>query len=74
MSQSSSSSSSSFVLGPFSGGYEQNSHSLAFSLHPSSILADRLDPQPMTKDNDEDDWDMTLNRFVPGYYRAVPAG
>ena len=29
---------------------------LAFSMHPSSILANRLDPQPRTKD-DEDEGD-----------------
>jgi hypothetical protein len=30
-----------------------------------------------TDDDDEDDWEMTLNRyrhFVPGYYRTVPPG
>jgi hypothetical protein len=27
---------------------------LAFSMHPSSILANRLDPQPRTKDDDEE--------------------
>jgi len=33
---------------------------LAFSIHPSSILANRLDPQPRTKDDDEEEnWDMT---------------
>ena len=40
-------------------------------MHPSSILANRLDPQPTrTKDDDEDEdeqeegWDMALNRYV----------
>ena len=43
---------------------------IAFSMHPSSILANRLDPQPTrTKDDDEDEdeqeegWDMALYRF-----------
>ena len=43
---------------------------IAFSMHPSSILANRLDPQPTrTKDDDEDEdeqeegWDMALNRY-----------
>jgi hypothetical protein len=39
---------------------------LAFTMHPSSILANRLDPQPTrTKDDDddEDDSDMTLNTY-----------
>ena len=36
---------------------------VAFSMLPSSILANRLDPQPRTKDDDEDEGglDMTLN-------------
>ena len=43
---------------------------IAFSMHPSSILANRLDPQPTrTKDDDEDEdeqeegWDTTLYRY-----------
>ena len=45
---------------------------IAFSMHPSSILANRLDPQPTrTKDDDEDEdeqeegWDMALYRYKP---------
>lgn len=39
--------------------------SLAFSIHPSSILADLLDAQPSTKDDDEEEYDdenEALNR------------
>ena len=35
-------------------------------------------PTENEDDDDEDDWEMTLNspprHFVPGYYRAVPPG
>ena len=38
---------------------------LVFSIHSSSILANRLDLQSRTKEDDEDeDWEMTLNRYV----------
>jgi hypothetical protein len=56
-------SSSLFVLGRFSGGASELP--LAFSIHPSSIPANHLDPEPTTRTTtkDEEDWDMTLNRY-----------
>jgi alpha-ribazole phosphatase len=39
---------------------------LAFSIHPCSVLANRLDPQPRTKDDDEyeADWDKMILTFM----------
>jgi len=39
---------------------------LAFSIYPSSILANHLDPQSRTKDDDEEeeDWDMAPNTYL----------
>ena len=61
-----SSSSSSFVLGRYSGGRSETP-AACFLYASSSILANRLDPQPArTKDDDEDEpgaWDNALSRY-----------
>jgi hypothetical protein len=59
------SSSSSFVLGRFSGGwYKQTSQRLPSPFNPLAFCH----PQPRTKDDDdEDDWDMTTYSLGPLY-------
>jgi hypothetical protein len=65
-------SSSSFVLGRFRV-VRAKLPPLAFSIHPSSILANCPDPESRTKDSDEEEvGDMALNSYADSRGGEVP--